>query len=138
MRVPTPRAEGVEVGHVRHHAIVVTSWEDDLIERAHGVAEAGGCEPTPISESMVNGYRSFLVPPDGSKSGWSHDREGDERRDRFKEFLRSRRYYDGSSSIEWVEVAYGSDDAGNDISPFVSDHEWVDDPHFAAEEAAGE
>jgi hypothetical protein len=61
-------------------------------------------------KSRVNGYTSFLVSPDGSKEGWAESEEGDNRRATFIEWLRSKRYEDGSSPYSWAEVLYGDDD----------------------------
>ena len=59
------------MGRITHHAIVVTSWRDEAIESAHAYATEVFAYVTPIIESRINGYKTFLIPPDGSKSGWS-------------------------------------------------------------------
>lgn len=101
------------MGWMRHHAIVVTSWEDEWLEEAHREARAiFGAQVTNITLPAVNGYRSFLVPPDGSKEGWEESDAGDKRRERFVAWLSAATYEDGSTSLKWVEVQYGDD--GND------------------------
>lgn len=96
------------MGYMVHHAIVVTSSITELIEEAQREAfRIFGTLVTPIVESNVNGYRSFLVAPDGSKEGWDESDLGDRRRSRFVAWLRSKYYSDGSSSLKWVEVQYG-------------------------------
>jgi hypothetical protein len=57
-----------------------------------------------ISPAATNGERSFFIPPDGSKEGWEESRMGDERRDKFVEWLRK----DGQ--VHWVEVCYAEDE----------------------------
>lgn len=124
------------MGHVTHHAIIVTTYNDDMLRAARAEARrifgewTGDSRPEMVSTSfgsVTNGFGTFVVGPDGSKSGWDDDRIGDELRDAFKAWLRAQRYDDGSSPLEWVEVAYGSDDArGFHVSPSISDHEWVD------------
>lgn len=94
---------------VLHNAIVVTSWGEDSIKCARLKAIALGLLATPIVESRVNAYWTFLVVPDGSKEGWAESDRGDEAREQFAEYLWAQRVEDGSSSLEWVEVAYGKD-----------------------------
>lgn len=102
------------MGHVRHHAIVVTSWDERRIREAHKRAP----NPTQPVESTVNGYWTFLVAPDGSKSGWGESDTGDEERAKFKAWLREREQED--AGLEWVEVEYGLDDG----AARVSDSRW--------------
>lgn len=106
------------MGYMRHHAIVVSSCLHErgissrpLIELAHDKAVELGMSVTGISgEDSHNGYRSFLVAPDGSKEGWGPSNRGDVRRAQFTEWLHSQRYDDDSTPIEWVEVQYGDDE----------------------------
>lgn len=108
------------MGYVRHNAIVVTSWDDEVIIKAYQKAAELGCLVTGTVIDTVNAYHSFLIAPDGSKEGWAESDEGDTRRAQFREWTRTVRHSDGSSPLEWVEVDYGSDDA----DPDVVDHEW--------------
>jgi len=98
------------MGYVRHHAIVVTSSREQDITGGIAKATELGLVASVQSPRTVNGYRSFLVCPDGSKEGWAESDEGDVAREAFIAWLRAQRYDDGSSNIEWVEVSYGSDD----------------------------
>jgi hypothetical protein len=52
----------------------------------------------------MNGYRSILICPDGSKEGWADSEQGDARR----AALRTRLV--AEESLEWCEVSYGHDD----------------------------
>jgi len=110
------------VGYVRHHAIVVTSWSDDLIEHAHteavrifGAAQDESSARTferlvsPIVPAVTNGG-SFFVAPDGSKEGWGTSDLGDACRARLIRHLEGYRYEDGSSSLDWAELVVGGDD----------------------------
>lgn len=108
------------MGHIRHHAIIVTSWDGHAIEAAWDHAKGLDMSPTDISDPQVNGYQSFLIPPDGSKEGWTASDDGDSRRYNFTMWLRTQRHDDKSSPLEWVEVEYGSDDR----SARVADSEW--------------
>ena len=97
------------MGYMRHHAIVVSSCDDRLIEAAHKEAAAIGLDVTNIVGPVVNGYRSFCVVPDGSKEGWSASDEGDANRAAFIEWCREQAFDDGSSLLEWVEVQFADD-----------------------------
>lgn len=108
------------MGHVIHHAIVVTSFDKEKALAANAYATSLGCSVTPLIESNINGDWSFLIGPDGSKTGWQHSHDGDARRDGFIAWAKGQRYEDGSSPICWVEIAYGSDDR----TARVERHEW--------------
>lgn len=99
------------MGYIRHHAIVIVSANNRMIELAHETAVEYKCTVTPIVDSTVNGYRSFLVCPDGSKEGWLESEAGNEQRELLIKWMNSKRYDDGSSSLSWVEVEFGGDDA---------------------------
>jgi hypothetical protein len=98
------------MGFMRHHAIVVTSCIDEKIEQAHEFAVSLFPWVSPISPSGMNGFRSFFVPPDGSKEGWAESAEGDLRRARLRDFLRSLYHDDQSTSLHWAELIVSSDD----------------------------
>ncbi|HSN16443.1 MAG TPA: hypothetical protein VLT61_17545 [Anaeromyxobacteraceae bacterium] len=95
------------MGTVHHHAIIVTTWDKAGAEAAHDEARRIFSDVTDICEASVNGYLTFFIPPDGSKEGWGPSDAGDERRDRFCEWLHAQRYEDGSNRFAWVEVGYG-------------------------------
>jgi hypothetical protein len=112
------------MGYMRHHMIVVTSWDENLIKLAHDRAREIFGKPnhwnkavgvTPIMTSPVNFYHSFFVPTDGSKEGWSDSDQGDDNRAEFIEWLNSQRYEDMSSSFHWAEVQYGDEERDNRV-----------------------
>lgn len=100
------------MGYIVHHAIVVTTYDDQisvLREKAVEIFEANDpradgwiARVSPVVESGVNGYGSFLVAPDGSKSGWGHSDAGDEARDKLVAILRE-------AGVDFVEIVYGGD-----------------------------
>lgn len=98
------------MGHMRHNAIIVTSWDKDLLIEAHTVAKKNFKQITPITPEAVNGYVSFLIAPDGSKEGWDHSDRGDRARATFLRWLNSRRYDDDSITLDWIEVQFGGDE----------------------------
>lgn len=108
------------MGHIVHHAIVVTSWNGAHIDAAADYARGIGAIVAVQDGETVNGYRTLIVCPDGSKSGWRESDDGDSRRDLFVKYLRDMRYEDDSNTLEWVEVEYGSDDEAAKVTR----HEW--------------
>lgn len=98
------------MGYIRHDAIIITSWKRDAIDKAAEEARRLGLIVIGPSDERMNGYRTFLVCPDGSKEGWNLSDEFDAKRLAFIEYLDEIRYEDGSSCLEWVAVSYGSDD----------------------------
>lgn len=101
------------MGYMVHHAILVTTFDEQAAKVAHKKASeifdrlVSGI--TGISESLVNGYHSFAIFPDGSKDGWEDSDEGDEHRAAFVAWLETQQYEDRSSRYDWVEVQYGDD-----------------------------
>lgn len=98
------------MGYIRDHAIVIVSAYGDWIDKAQ--VEAWTIFPwvSGVSPEAVNGSRSFFIPPDGSKEGWTASDDGDDRRQRFITYLRSICYEDGSCPLKWVEVRVSDDD----------------------------
>lgn len=98
------------MGYIKHHAIVVTSWNRDAIFKAHFKAtEIFKDTVSNIVDGMINGYMSFFVGPDGSKEGWTDSDKGDENRAAFIEWVNEQAYEDGSNKLAFVEVWYGED-----------------------------
>ncbi len=100
------------MGYIRHHAIIVTSWREASVLKAHAEAERlfadTAAHVTPISPPAVNGETSFAVLPDGSKEGWGDSDKGDAARDALKAYLLN---MDTEGSwCHWVEVNFGGDE----------------------------
>jgi hypothetical protein len=108
------------MGYIRHTAIVVTSWNDAHIKEAHKEADRLGLNPSLVLPSKINGFRTILIPPTGSKIGWTDANEGEKAMDDFCGWLRSSEMY-----FEWARVDYGDDD--HDAA--VTDHPWKDSPN---------
>jgi len=113
------------MGYMRHHMIVVTSYDERLIISAHsratdlftqddwrGRTVAG---VTPIMTSPVNGYYTFFVAPDGSKEGWEDSDRGDRSREELVNWLEAQRFEDRSRPLKWAVVQYGDDDHDNRV-----------------------
>ena len=95
------------MGYIKHHAIVVTCWNDKHIEQAHALAVENELRPTEITPSAVNGQRSFLIPPDGSKEGWEESDNGNDRRDAW---IKTMEHLADKNYCDWCEVRFGGDD----------------------------
>ena len=99
------------MGYIKHHAIVITTWQEDLVPKLLASARELDLEVLSSGPTYINGYSTIIILPDGSKEGWEESDRGDSMRTLFKTRLQDFEYEDGSSPLEWVEVAYGSDDA---------------------------
>ena len=99
------------MGYMRDNAIIVTGYYGEYIDNAHKRAKKiFGEQVSEITPEATNGARSFFVAPDGSKEGWKESNIGDENREAFVKYLENRRYSDGSSPLNLVEVQYGDDE----------------------------
>jgi hypothetical protein len=104
------------MGYIKHHAIVVTTSIDELIKTAHEKAKE--IFETTVSEiipSKINGYKSFLIAPDGSKEGWSESDTGNVNRKSFIDWVNAQAYEDGSNSLSYCEFFYGEDNGYSEI-----------------------
>lgn len=99
------------MGYIRHDAIVVTSCQGEAIEEAHSLAVELHLKPTAVTPEAINGYRSFLIPPDGSKEGWSDSDDGDETRAVWKAMALERFNDETGKWIYWVHIQYAGDRA---------------------------
>lgn len=96
------------MGYDRHHAIVVTTFQEGFASVAHARAVQLGLQVSEILVSGVNFWSTFLVAPDGSKEGWTTSYEGDFARKAFTDWLNEQQKQ--SKYSDWVEVQYGDDD----------------------------
>jgi hypothetical protein len=110
------------MGYIRHEAIIVIDHGySDGIEKAHKVAATVLAKHStlsdnfvellsPIVSSVINGYRSFFIAPDGSKKGWTTADAADEARAEIIEWLKARRTHE-YGYLDFVAVAgFGGDD----------------------------
>ena len=103
------------MGYMRHHAIIVTTFDENLATRAYDAANRIFCDSdsAPVSsvlQTQINSYFTILIAPDGSKEGWETSNKGDAQRARFVEWLHGQEYEDGSSCFSWAEVQFGDED----------------------------
>lgn len=96
------------MGYMRHNAIIVTSWNKELLGAAHAKAVEIFNSVAPITPPAVNGFVTFLVAPDGSKEGWEGSNAGDAARDELINWL-------NSTALDWAEIQFGDDGGSTEI-----------------------
>jgi hypothetical protein len=97
------------MGYIKHHAIVVVSY-DEHINLAHAKAvEIFGALVSPVINGAANGYRSFFIAPDGSKEGWTLSYDYDSKRNKFIKYIENGAYSDGSNKLRYAEISFGGD-----------------------------
>jgi hypothetical protein len=127
------------MGVIRHHTIIVTSWDDERLGKCLSEAHEKAREifgDAHVSSVLygINGYGSFFIPPDGSKEGWIPSDKGDEHRAQFVSWMKQQRYEDGSSRLQWVEVSFGGDRDGGpahvvgDVYDYLREEEEEENP----------
>ena len=91
------------MGYMCHHAIVVTGCVDGAAKKAREEALKIFDHVSEIMPGM-NGYETFLIPPDGSKEWWPDSDRGDENRNTYIEWLSK-----SSGGMDWAEIQYGDE-----------------------------
>lgn len=97
------------MSYTRHHCIVVTSWDKITIAIVHKKALEIFPNVSNMIKSEVNGYVSFLVPPDGSNEGWDISNDYDLKRANFITYLKI------FGSVKFIEVQYADEDSYDKI-----------------------
>lgn len=95
------------MGYIRHDTIVATSWNREMLSKAHSKAKEIGLEISEIVDGRMNGQCSFLIAPDGSKEGWRDSDEADAQRQEWKEWIKQQ--YE-TLWVDWEHVSFGGDD----------------------------
>ena len=112
------------MGTIQHKAMLVTSCDLKQLKKAHTKALKlfDKSNVTKITGCGMNGYKTFVIVPCGSKLEWPEDVEHDESMAKFKEYCDDKfTYEDGSSAISRVLVNYGElglqaeDDKGHQL-----------------------
>jgi|GEM_PF-4923689 len=97
------------MGRFIHDAVVFSSFVEEHARRARSHAESLDLNPTPVVGPLMNGWCSFLIPPDGSKVGWGHRDQAAGARDEFEIWLEREMCAD-RIFCDWVHVTYGETD----------------------------
>ena len=110
------------MGYIKHHTIVVTSFDFEKAKEVHKKAQEIFVEKcahengviqkiiasgliSPIIEGMANSQFSFFIAPDGSKEGWGTSKDADVARKEFLDWLDK-----NNASCDYFEVIFGGDD----------------------------
>lgn len=117
------------MGYIRHHALIVIGRDDHgiAIARSKALRIFDGYGDwmrlvSPLIKSVINGYASFYIAPDGSKEGWRDSDTGDRKRAEFVAWITSNR--DILIGLSLVEVAgFGGDDHTPTVTEFGADME---------------
>ena len=89
------------MGYTRHDAVIITTWDKRVWEALAPLVD--GRTVIDCGPSECNSYRSFFMPPDGSKEGWAESDVGDSRRANVAAAARVAGWCD------IVTVSYGAD-----------------------------
>lgn len=104
------------MGYIKHHAIAITSFHEELLKKAHNKAKQIFDDTvTEIIKSKMNRYYSFFISPDGSKEGWDDSELGNKRRKTFLNWCQKQAYEDGSNALSYAELFYGEDNGYAEI-----------------------
>jgi hypothetical protein len=115
------------MGYIRHHTIVVSSWNRELLEEAQTEAKRifhreffpeykdSDQLVSSIVSGVINSHGSFFIGPDCSKEGWDASDNGDHARKCFIDWIKTKTYEDGSSALRYVELFYGDDEGDAEI-----------------------
>ncbi len=99
------------MGTINHNAIIATTWQKDLMDKAKKWIESLNEEECGLfvfnDNVFANSYSTIAMTTDGSKEGWEESNRGDKLRKKFIELLESKKYEDGSSGWSYIEVGYG-------------------------------
>lgn len=106
------------MAHDRQHSIIVSSFDDALIERAHKYASGLFSTVSPVMDGEARGIRSFFVPSTGWPVGRGRAATDTDMRAVFVQWLDEQRHEDDSSSLAWIEVQYGDDEADSFVTSF--------------------
>ena len=92
------------MGTYTHKPVVVIS-QKGYVEAAHKKAVSLFPDSvSPVINSDLNGWGSFLIATDGSKDGWEDQELADCRRSLFKDWINAQAFADGSNMYTYVEV----------------------------------
>lgn len=110
------------MSYIRHDAIIVTAWDSKRIAKAHAKAVELLLPVSSVVESLINGYASFLIAPDGSNEGHQISANGEEARAKWIKWARET---DEKHWIDWVHVNYGGDEPENtSVKAYNNDDFW--------------
>lgn len=76
---------------MQHHSVVAVNWVDTEFDELRKWISSADSPFFMVSGPQRNGYRTVCLAADGAKEGTEASQEGDERRERFIQWLESRK-----------------------------------------------
>lgn len=102
------------MGVVNHNAVIATIEDYPALDSHYAVVIEWISSLTHTEQQLflvgrgwVNGSRTIVLIPDGSKEGWAESDRGNDLRKRFIERLREDDFEDGSCPWRYVEIGFG-------------------------------
>lgn len=99
------------MGVQNNEVVLATTWNDEVImELEQWIEDEVPDEYQGLFvtiPSIVNGEKTIIMAPDGSKKGWETAKICDKIRRRFIHQFSKYAYEDGSNPISWVMIGYG-------------------------------
>jgi hypothetical protein len=105
--------------NIRHHTLIVTVHDQKLAEKLRQQisdlykknmeAKNGFQLISPIVGSLIGGYYTFFIAPDGSKEGYDLSDDGDRIRAKVIALLDSFKSENGAYPVNYVELYFGDD-----------------------------
>ena len=104
------------MGDYKHHAILVTSYEQDVRIYYDKAKEIFGPLVSEIVQSPLNGYQSFFIAPDGGCEWYEDSDIWDGKRAKYMQFLNLNDMCNSSRGrFTFVELFYGSENGESKI-----------------------
>ena len=96
---------------INHNCIIATTCNQKCVSRiwewVNTLPHNGHLLFVQSPKTIVNGYHTTIMIPDGSKEAWPESDQGDDFRKQFIERLELDNYDDESSPWAYVEVGFG-------------------------------
>lgn len=99
------------MGNIVHRPLLISSWNKPDLDKIYNKALklfSNKCVSNLINAG-INSIHHFAIFSNGSKEGWAENEEYLGQIIKMIKYIDSFDYEDGSSSIEYVFLAYGSD-----------------------------
>lgn len=115
------------MGTTHHITMIVTSFDEKKLARTRNKALKllKKQNITKIIGEGINGYKSFVIVPNGSQRDWPQDQEHREGITKLQEWIDELMpFEDGSTSVKYVITEFGenglqsTDNKGNDLNSY--------------------
>lgn len=92
------------MGIIQHHAVIATSFTSKAVSQVLDAIDKLPEEDRNfflVHTKAINGYKTVILVPDGSKEGWEASNKGDARRKWFRNLLKEIRHF------SYIEISFG-------------------------------